>query len=98
MSVFNKIVMNYQYMGLCAPIECRGFLVSNNQTGKLQDILNEAYQNSTNTTFVPFISMQLNDPDDVKPQMDWSNYLTIAFFGLLIFLGIMGSLFSKVAP
>ncbi len=98
MSVFNKVVMNYQYMGLCAPIECREFLVSNSETENLQNILNEAYQNSTNTTFIPFISMKLTDPDDVKPQMDWSNYLTIAFFGLLILLGIIGSLVSKVAP
>lgn len=98
MSVFNKIVMNYQYMGLCAPIECREFLISNNQTESLQTILNEAYQNSTNTTFVAFALMKLTDPDDIKPQMDWSNYLTVAFFGFLIFLGIIGSLASKVAP
>ncbi len=26
MSVFNRIVMNNQFMGLCAPIECREYL------------------------------------------------------------------------
>ena len=60
--------------------------------------MNEIYQNSTNTTFVPFANMKLYDPDEAKPQMDWSNYLTVGFFGFLIFLGIVGSLASKVAP
>lgn len=30
--------------------------------------------------------------------MDWSNYLAIAFLGFLVFLGILGSFASKVAP
>lgn len=30
--------------------------------------------------------------------MDWSNYLAITFIGFLVFLGIIGSLVSKVAP
>lgn len=42
--------------------------------------------------------MKLYDPDETHPQMDWSNYLTIAFLGFLVFLGIVGSLVSKVAP
>jgi hypothetical protein len=42
--------------------------------------------------------LKLYDPDENKPQMDWSNYLTVGFFGFLIFLGIIGSLASKVAP
>jgi len=30
--------------------------------------------------------------------MDWSNYLAVGLMGLLILLGIVGSLVSKVAP
>ena len=33
-------------------------------------------------------------PDENKPEMDWTNYLTIILFMILIFLGIFGSILS----
>lgn len=42
--------------------------------------------------------MNLFAPQDEKPEMDWSNYLTIILLAFLVFLGILGSLVAKVAP
>jgi hypothetical protein len=58
MSVFNKITMNNQFMGFCAPIECKELINSNNQTSNIQEILNQVFQESTNATFKPFIDME----------------------------------------
>lgn len=87
-----------QFMGLCAPIECRDYLLSNEDIETLQNSLNEAYQNATNTTFIAFTDMKLYDPDESKPQMDWSNYMAIGLLSVLTLFGIVGSVVSKVAP
>jgi hypothetical protein len=53
------------------------------------------YQNATNTTTIAFAGLQFYIPSENQPQMDWSNYLTIAFLSFLVILGIVGSLVSK---
>jgi hypothetical protein len=54
------------------------------------------YQNSTNSTFVPFVGLKFYNPEEAQPVFDWSNYLVIALIMTLVFLGVIGSIVSKI--
>jgi hypothetical protein len=62
MSVVNRLVGAYQNMGLCAPLACYDQLASNDFSAPVQEMLNNAYQNATNSTFTPFVGLNFYDP------------------------------------
>lgn len=60
----------------------------------VQDYLNGAFKNATNSTFEPFVNLRFYSPEDTKPEMDWGSYAVIALIGFLVLLGVIGSVFS----
>lgn len=62
----------------------------------LQNKLNEAYQNATGSTFVPFVGLNFYNPVTSQPQLDWTNYAVIGLLIGLVVIGIMGSLVGKI--
>ena len=95
-SVINLLVKGQQNMGLCAPIECRQDLENNTYSQDVQDSLNEAFRNATNSTFSPFVKLHFFNPETVKPKMGLSNYLVIALVLGLVGLGVVGSVVGRV--
>lgn len=94
MTVLNKLTRGYQNIGLCSPRECYEELKTNQYAKMVEDQLNGAYNNATNTTFNPFVNLMFYSPQETKPQMDWSNYVVIVLIGFLVLLGVLGSIFS----
>jgi len=96
MSVVNRLVGAYQNMGLCAPLICSDVLASNKFAEPLQNLLNEVFQNSTNSTLTPFVALNFYNPVTAQPQLDWSSYIVIGLLITLVVLGILGSLIGRV--
>lgn len=96
MQVVNRLAGALQSMGLCAPIACRAQLASNEYAPLVQQSLNQAYQEATNSSFVPFVGLKFYDPVEAQPQFDWSNYLAIGLLMFLVLLGVLGSIVGKV--
>jgi hypothetical protein len=93
-TVLNILTRTYQNIGLCIPNQCAEEVASNVYAPVVMGKLNSVFQNATNSTLQPFLNAEFYNPLEEKPQMDWSNYMTIGLIGTLIVLGILGSVFS----
>lgn len=90
----NKLA-GMQYIGLCAPQSCEQELKDNLYTPGVEKYLNELYMNKTGAKEGIFKNSMFYNPLTDKPAFDWSNYVTLAFFLVLIALGIAGSFISS---
>lgn len=51
MSVKNKVAASQQYVGMCIPNECVGYVLDPTFAQNTQDKFNKVYQDAKNTTF-----------------------------------------------
>jgi hypothetical protein len=62
MQVLNRFAAMLQNMGLCAPIECKEQIASNEYSPLVQQQMNSAYQNATGTNFTAFVKLKFYIP------------------------------------
>lgn len=62
----------------------------------MQDYLNELYMNKTGATSGIFYRTTFYVPADDRPEMDWSNYCVIGLIGVIVLLGVVGSIVPKI--
>lgn len=96
MRFINKLV-GMQYIGLCAPNNCKQQIATNTFALQLQDYLNELYMTKTGSKTGIFYKTTFYIPTEDKPEMDWSNYCVIGLIAFIVFLGIVGSILTKIS-